>query len=349
MPNSLRLTAAASIAALLTTGLLTATAVYESARPLAASARGGQIAGRVTEHGKPLKGICVELLSPTIDTFGNAATSADGRYELGRIPAGRYNVAFMTGCGNNGNWVQARVKAVAVRAGKTTTGVNAALQLGGEISGTVTNAAGHPLNRICTVAAATGQPGASSGGIFRSSPGGSTRGVYQLRGVAPGSYKVMFIPCELPSPYAPEWWHNTRSQGAAGVLRIRSGQLIGNVNTAMPVGAVISGSVADAAAAPLAGVCTTIDPVGVLSLLQVFTSGDGLSTNSAGQYQIEGLPAGSYHVEFQANEGCSNGGDYVPTQSATIKTELGQTYAGVNEVMQRERAISGAVISAATG
>ncbi len=119
-------------------------------------AKDGRIAGVVTAtNHKALRGICVEAVRTTGNLiFTMATTSKTGHYRTGRIPAGRYAVGFFPGCGNNGNWLgqvykNNKLATVRVRAGKTTTGINAVLRLGGEISGTVTNTSGKKLSNIC--------------------------------------------------------------------------------------------------------------------------------------------------------------------------------------------------------
>jgi len=315
------------------------------------SARGGRIAGQVTApNGKPLKGICVEAVSETTLHFASGKTGKDGRYQTNSVPAGSYYVAFFTGCGNNGNWVmQERSKPVRVKAGKTTTGVNAVLQLGGEITGTITNAAGQKLGDICVEPIPTQELSGGGFEIFAiAGPGGSFPGTYLVRGVAPGSYKILFDPCsETPSQYAPEWYDNTPYQSAAKVLRIESGKVVSKINAVMPIGATITGTVTDAAAAPLAGICVDAVPTGTPTLLQETALGSAATTGPAGQYELEGLPAGPYQVYF--NTGCGNSGDYVSATSATIPAVLGQTYSGVNAVMQPGATISGTVTSAASG
>jgi hypothetical protein len=320
------------------------------AREVMVTAKGGRIEGRVTQHnGKALKGICVEAVSATTLRFANATTKANGRYETGSVAAGSYYVAFFTGCGNNGNWVtQQRTKPVSVKSGKTTTGVNAVLQLGGEITGTITDTTGHKLSNICAAPIPTKALSGGDFGILIASPGGSVRGAYQLRGVAPGSYKVLFIPCsETPSPYAPQWYKNTSSQSAAKVVQIKSGRVTSKVNEAMPTGATITGTVTDDSAAPLAGICVNAAPTGNPTLLQELALGSAAITGSAGQYELEGLPAGSYQVFF--NTGCGNNGDLVSASSATIVAALATTYSGVNAVLEPGATVSGTVTSAASG
>jgi carboxypeptidase family protein len=318
------------------------------ARAVTVSAEGGRISGRVTESdGKPLRGICVEAFSETTAHFTTGRTAANGRYQTGRVAAGAYYVAFLAGCGNNGNWVtQVRTKTVRVRSGKTTTGINTVLQLGGEITGTVTDTASHKLSGICPEPIGTKALTSGNFGILISGPAGSVRGAYQVHSVPPGSYKIVFLPCAPSSPYAPQWWVNTSSQAAAKVLRIKSGQVASKVDEAMPTGATITGTVNDAAMAPLADICVNLNPTGNPTLLQELAFGSFTMTGSTGQYALEGIPAGSYQVDFST--GCGNNGDYVPATSSTIAAKLGQTYSAVDAVLEPGATISGTVTNAAS-
>ena len=121
-----------------------------------APANGGRISGRVTDQrGHPLAGICVETFRINGIGYAALATGRRGFYLTGKLPPGRYVALFAPGCGNQGNWLPQVYKdsqnlgkptVFAVRAGQTTGHIDAALRLGGEISGTVTNAAGQKLS-----------------------------------------------------------------------------------------------------------------------------------------------------------------------------------------------------------
>ncbi len=321
------------------------------AGPATVQAKDGRISGRVTaatDH-KPLRGICVL----TVRTSGNGRftqthTSSSGRYQTPRMPAGRYLVAFLPGCGNKGNWTiqiyksNSKPTAVRVRAGKTTTGINVALSLGGEISGTITSAGGKKLSGICVSPVST--KAVSSGGGLLIAGVGESRGVYHLHSVPAGSYKVLFQGCGLTSPYAPVWWRHAATYQAGATVRVKAGKSVTGINVTMPVGGVISGTVTNAASAPVPGICVSAGPAGNGN--SGFFFGGDATTNSTGQYKVEGLPAGSYQVQFQT--GCGNNGNYVPATSATIAVQLGGTYTE-NVTLEPGARVSGTVTSQATG
>jgi hypothetical protein len=356
--DDLNVSTPATTARSLATAVGMPAAAASSAQPLAVQARGGRIEGIVTaKGGKPLKGICVEAVQDSnsnTEHFTQTRTGRSGRYQTLRVPAGRYLVAFLPGCGNSGNWLPQLYKDtltkptfVRVRAGKTTAGIDAVLKLGGEISGTITTTSGHKLAGICVAPIATSELSGNGGFfVFLAGPG-SSPAVYHVHSVPAGSYKILFTPCGS-SRYVTTWWHNAQSVQAARVLRVRPAQLVTGINEAMPVGGTITGTVSDVSKAPLKGICVSAYLTSPEPDVAVFTGGGGPSaTNSAGHYAIEGLSAGSYQVQFST--GCNNNGDYLSISSATLAVKLGVTYPGIDAVLQPGATIAGIVTSAATG
>jgi hypothetical protein len=113
------------------------------------------------------------------------------------------------------------------------------LRLGGEISGTVTNAAGAKLSNICVypVAASFGFPTQ----FVR--PAVSRQGAFHVRSVPAGSYRLNFTPCNPNSPYASVWWKNATTFRQARVIRVKNRQLVSHINQVMPLGGKITGVV----------------------------------------------------------------------------------------------------------
>jgi len=307
-----------------------------------APANGGRISGRVTDQrGHPLAGICVETFR--INGFGYAAlvTGRRGFYLTGKLPPGRYVALFAPGCGNQGNWLPQVYKdsenlgkptVFAVRAGQTTGHIDAALRLGGEISGTVTNAAGQKLSGICVAAIPLAR-----GGPVLFSPTQSRSGVFHVHSLAAGRYQVLFLPCQPSSPYAPVWWKNSATQQHARVIRVLAGQQVSGINQVMPRGGKITGVVT--AGTPsgqrLAGICVEAVPFG---------GGfpEGTATRPDGSYVVQGLVTGRYHVQF--SPGCGNNGNYLPeSYPGPVGVTEGRTHAGVNGVLPLGAQISGVV------
>ena len=119
----------------------------------------GGIAGKVTGQGKPLKGICVIAYPRRGGRGAEVRTKKSGTYRVGSLKPGRYFVAFYD-CTRKTNWLgqyyrgvefyssRLRPTTVPVNVGQTTRGINARLELGGEIDGTVQNKDGVPLARM---------------------------------------------------------------------------------------------------------------------------------------------------------------------------------------------------------
>jgi 5-hydroxyisourate hydrolase-like protein (transthyretin family) len=325
------------------------------------SPRGGRISGTVTgPNGQPLKGICVIALGTGADegegSSAKAVTKSDGDYRTALLAPGQYFVYFVAACGNRGSWLiqvykdksilTASPTPVSVRAGKTTTGINAVLKPAAEISGVVTNRAGRKLSGICVLALPTASEIAKSNGGFILADALTVHGVYHLKGLPRGAYQVDFGGCGI-SPYAPVWWHNEHTEQAAKVLHLKTGQIVTGVDQVMTLGGVITGKVTSAATGqPLAGICVFDFDVADLSPTSVFNVTESQGTNAAGQYKLEGLAAGSYEVEFQT--GCDNNGNYISaTYPNPVGVRLGKTSAGINIALASGGIVSGTVTNAA--
>jgi Carboxypeptidase regulatory-like domain len=318
------------------------------------AAKGGRIAGVVTDpQGRGLKGICVvadtEGPNATEFGFGLAVTGKTGRYRIARLPAGRYEVVFYAGCGNTGNWLVQVYKdrvtlkkptSVRVRRGKTTSGVDATLQPGGEISGTITGKAGAKLSGVCVEPIAPG-PRLVLGAV-------STRGSYHLRGLPAGTYRLDYIPCGPPSIYTSSWWHDVQSESRAQKLHLKTRQQRTGINEIMPVGGVISGTVTNTSNAPIKGICVFAGQAFHTRSESGFYVDSEASTNGAGKYKLFGLATGSYQIQFQL--GCPNNGNYLAANYPShVFIRDGQAKAGINQTLQAGAIVSGLVTSAATG
>ncbi len=105
-------------------------------------ARGGQIAGRVTDAAShaPIAGIevCVNGFSVPC-----ATTDGSGEYMLSRLNSGTYEVSYHVEENEKLDYLPQTRGGVAVTQGTTTTGINAELSPGGQITGRVTDAATH--------------------------------------------------------------------------------------------------------------------------------------------------------------------------------------------------------------
>jgi len=293
---------------------------------------GGTITGVVKDAGgHPLTGICVNAFGRS--SGSGTRTGAGGAYRIEGLPTGRYQMQFSTGCGNNGSYAPLTLpNAVPVRAGKTTSGVDATMQLAGVISGVVKDSAGSPLAGICVIAQAT------SGQGFGFSTT-SASGTYQDNGLPAGSYQVAFVPggvfssCGNNGNYLPVTLTTTVSSGKTTGL-----------DATLPTGGAISGTVSDSHGNRLAGIC-------VISSSQ---NGNQVSTAQDGSYSMTQLFSGSYDVGFGG--GCGNRGSVAPQAyhgdptffaPQAVSVTAGQATTGIDATMQPGGTITGHVTDAA--
>jgi hypothetical protein len=211
----------------------------------AALALPGSISGTVTEAAggkKPIKGVSVFVLNPVTRQLAvvPVSTAANGQYTVEGLAAGSYKVEFFPAFETNfvPQFYKERnsfstADAVKVEEGKTTEKVDAALQEGGEISGTVTDAATHaPLGEVCVSATNLGLE------LFFGFAETTPDGKYAIHGLEGGSYNLEFEYCpEKPAVQFIKQLVNGVSVTPGSVTAIGNVALIRRapVNTAPPV------------------------------------------------------------------------------------------------------------------
>jgi 5-hydroxyisourate hydrolase-like protein (transthyretin family) len=187
----------------------------------------GQIAGTVTDHatGAAIGGICVHAYNSGGGVLASAATNASGAYTLTNVPDGADWVGFSSGCGAANYLPQyynekaslASADPVTVTGGATTTGINAAMVTGGQITGLVTDrASGAPLTGICI------QVYNSSGAVVASTQT-NTSGAYTLSALATESYQVGFISACGADYYVTQYFNDKASLASADPIAVTAG------------------------------------------------------------------------------------------------------------------------------
>ena len=269
---------------------------------------GGIVTGTVTAAvgGADLQGICVNASQTGGSGTGSATTAANGTYTVDNLPTGTYTVEFSAGsCGNTGNYADqwynsessaAAANPVSVTAGSTTSSINAAMEPGATIEGTVTAAnGGADLSGICVFATISG----GTTPVFAST---GSNGAYSITGLAAGSYTVEFTAaCGNSGSYADQWYNNASSQSSATTVVVGAGATATGINAAMVLTGSISGTVTISGGGGLYLTCVTATENGG-------GAGYGSSlTSPSGAYTIGDLPAGTYTVDFQY---CGSSGTY---------------------------------------
>jgi hypothetical protein len=179
------------------------------------AAGSGDVSGTVTDAGGTQHGlvnVLVGLYSPSSGSgYGGVETAADGTYTVTGLPAGTdYQVCFYASfyaaggasdalgyvdqCYNNqpDNQLSTSRTPVSVTAGATTTGTDAALAVGGAISGTVTDAGGthHGLANVGVVVSSVSLSAIRA----RIAVSTAADGSYSILGLPTGTdYQVCFI------------------------------------------------------------------------------------------------------------------------------------------------------------
>ena len=243
---------------------------------------GGGISGRVTDtSAHPLEKIEVCAFETTNNSYsGCASTNANGEYTIAGLPTSSYEVEFAA-IAEDANYAHqfwsgkasiVEAEAVVVNAPGTTPNVNAEMQAGGQISGTVTDASSHaPLSKI-EVCANDGPSRCSST---------KSNGEYTITGLATGSYTIHFTAGAEGGNYLGQYWNGKTSSSAAEAVSVTQGATYKGKDAEMHAGGGVAGTVTDADShAPIgnAEVCATGGAEG---------GGRGCtSTNANGEYAV---------------------------------------------------------------
>jgi len=128
---------------------------------------------------------------------------AGGAFEFSAVAPGNYAMTALLGAEAGSAWLKSPVSV----GGQDMTGLAFALRPTGEIHGRVVaegSAALPDLSKATVNIASTATPGSSLVSSLRASPGAD--GVFTIRGVVPGSYRLeIFIPGEDPVTRSPLW------------------------------------------------------------------------------------------------------------------------------------------------
>ncbi len=266
---------------------------------------GGEISGVITNAtGNRLSDICVYPLGQSNHhALVYDAVSTRGTYHLRGMPAGTYRIAFLpcgssvyapTWLGGTGNEAASRL--VRVKGVQHVQHVNQVMPVGAVLTGTVTGATSPtptPLGGICVFVQDT--QGAFANGQLVTT---NNKGKYSVKGLPTGSYQVQFqLGCPNNGNYV--------GTNYPGLVKVFDGKTRSGINGALPVGAIISGTVTSHATGhALGGICV------VISEGATGQYGYEDQTYSDGSYAFNQLPAGRYTVQFSG--GCGDHGNYAP-------------------------------------
>ncbi|NEN04939.1 hypothetical protein G3T36_03550 [Diaminobutyricibacter tongyongensis] len=308
----------------------------------------GSISGEVMGSGNP----DVPLSSERVYLYGstgvvaNIAMTSGGAYSFTGLAAGTYTILF-TAIGNYSEqwWFGAQTKAAAtpitVGSGQNVTGISAVLSSGSTISGTV-SAQGSPGAGL---AGATVNASSTAGVVAQAVTDGSGR--YTLEDLAAGTYTVEFLPGAGQS-FSAQWWKNASSPSAATSITVGSQQNVPGINATLAAQSSVSGTVEQQGNpnTPVAGV-----NVNAVRSDGTYAGSNGVS-DSAGNFTVAQLPAGSYTLIFTPNRTPGSEQNFAvqwwngeSSQAAAnyFTVTGGQSATGMNAVMVPGATISGTV------
>jgi 5-hydroxyisourate hydrolase-like protein (transthyretin family) len=226
---------------------------------------------------------------------GEVEADSQGRYDFGGLATGQYAVNFEGRDGVTGEWwddkpTRAQADLVTVTAGLSTDDIDAVLVQGTTISGTVTGPGAAPADDVTVYAYRVSTGELEQAGTDETSGNGG----YQIQGLAPGTYKLLFLDEYSASPLAPEWWNDKLTPGLADDVTIVGTTPQSGKNAQLVAGARITGQVSDPSGPAVEAEVTAYRLVDGSYEEEAETE---VLTN--GSYEVRGLPAGTYKVKFE--------------------------------------------------
>lgn len=290
-----------------------------NAQPNAKPKPTGSIGGRVLVSGKAAPDVQVVAIvnsSPNQRPAARATTDPEGRYRLGGLPAGTYQVLpiapTMVAAGNNFDYriYYGAGKSVMLNESESVEDIDLSLIRGGVITGRITDAEGRPVveqNVRLSFVDQNGQQSATESGyavnylMYRT----DDRGIYRLYGLSPGFYKVsvgsdsMNPPAGAPQGnfYVRTFYPDTTDMAKAKVIELTEGSEAKNIDIKLGQRGEtfsVTGRVVDSVTGqPVVGIRPTYS-------FQTAQNGSysvgGPPTDTRGEFRLVGLAPGHYQL-----------------------------------------------------
>ncbi|HST38925.1 MAG TPA: carboxypeptidase regulatory-like domain-containing protein, partial [Conexibacter sp.] len=257
---------------------------------------GGRVAGHVAdaETGEGLGDISVYVTAEDGAT-AYGSSDEDGDYVVNGVASGRQTVGFHPSefphQSHRPQWYDGKsdveqADPISVTEGQLTSGIDAALDPAGRITGTVTGRAGQPLAGVRVELYEAGRSWSS--GAVRTDENGR----YRVTGLEPGSYRLGFR--DPSGVHRDEYHDDAATLAAATAITLGDGELVDGIDARLETSGRITGRVtaADGGA-------------GIRGVVVLVYAGSGVylgstTTGADGRYTATGLMGGTYRLNFLA-------------------------------------------------
>lgn len=315
---------------------------------------GATVTGRVVDAaGQPVSGgyVYAYLSDDLTSTRGGASVADDGSYSITGLPAGEYVLEAGPGWGSESELVdeywqdaydQAAATRVALAAGEQFA-ADFELREGGVIEGTVAGA-GAPVAGVEVTATSADTSGRWVEPVTAVS---AADGTYRLGGLEAGEYVVEFS--DFDGVWAQQYWQGASDRAAATLLEVAPGEAVDGVDANLSAGGAISGTMTEATAEGSAPAAAAY-----FDVLRKNSAGDWERVTSdqadtAGGYEVSGLPAGEYTVLSYGSSSALwattyYGGVYFKEEASTAAVAAEETTTGIDIETAPGVAVSGSVI-----
>ena len=212
----------------------------------------------------------------------------------------------------------------------------------GHITGTVTaDDGGAPIEGICVSVYAF-----VSGG-WHAQVETDSSGSYDVGGLPTGDYKVWFQDCSGTDTYTDEYFDDSIDQGETTPVAVTDGATTPAIDAGLAAAGRITGTVTDdETGQPLAGICVTAST-------RSGTASESDLTDNGGFYEVVGLPAEHFLVQFSDCNGTGFITEYFEdttryNEATRLVVGAGDTVAGVDAGLTAGGHITGTVTADAT-
>ncbi|MCE1180399.1 MAG: carboxypeptidase-like regulatory domain-containing protein [Micrococcales bacterium] len=256
--------------------------------------KGAVLAGRVTAAGAGVADVRVYAVPADHDAWVEsgtlfATTDETGAFRIGALPGDVYTLRYVPPASAGlapqylgGAVLRSQADYLTVPAGTSRTGLDADLSRIGSISGRVTGTGGVGVAGVRV--SAVERTGERSESVET-----DTAGNYTIGGLPTGSYTLEFDGRLVG--YSGLWWQNAADIDTAAYLSLTSGAALSGKSVQLTEMAVISGRVTAPDGSPIAGATVEVARGAYLGWGYAETGADG-------RYEVAGLPAGSYTMQF---------------------------------------------------